>query len=803
MLPLAQAGASPAVAASKTIKGYYPVSMQVICMDTAQHEDCPPSEEEYLEDMIRIWWRKHSSKAPKGNDAPGQQQTAARSGHAPQGGVASKSSTHRSSKPQWRPKHTPHIGRDELIVVLKPSTTLDLKAPFAPGQVGSAVRNLLRECGNVELSVWPVWEQNVIVCGLNSEPAARRLLGDVTLTINGRQLPFRGYAKATGDVCKGVITIDPNDTSASLKPKLRWKKGEILSVRRLGSSNVAVVIFEGKFVPRQIYYNDQGIPGLVEHKCTPRCLICGGEHLTGTSGCNGKYRKPIKPGTSPTTDKRKDDFKKIQASKGSHKTSTLVSGRPAPVKNNTRSETVARTQIFSAEDFPTLPNAPNEVSDWVRAASRPRCPPSLLTTPTEVALQRQNAELRRQSEILANKIQELETRLAGLTESQTTAGTSEPMQQSEPSERDESASVASGVSSASRCSDCTFVQRVPHAEQRLTKLERTIEELPKKILEGVKASFAELWQQELSQIIVAVTDSVMDTVQDWVSTQLRDNRSRSRSPRSDSHRRAVAMTTNLAMQSSGASVPPVLQTHTISQGTIMQCPGPHSLQFRTVGSASASTHEQDSPVEPDDQEEDWITSGKPRKPRLTARRSFDLHAIGLHLPPIQSGAAAERLGILPAIILAAKLPAHTCADISLHLRHRDRLAVVKTHHVEVVNRLLRVQSITLAGRTYEVARYLMAPTNSCLGVIDGIAPDATPDGLLRDLDCYQSDVLSARRMGSTNSAILTFSGTQVPFYVYYQRIEFRCRPHKPRAHHCTICQQYRHHTLACPGNQQR
>ncbi|KAH9359673.1 hypothetical protein HPB48_007978 [Haemaphysalis longicornis] len=61
------------------------------------------------------------------------------------------------------------------------------------------------------------------------------------------------------------------------------------------------------------------------------------------------------------------------------------------------------------------------------------------------------------------------------------------MQHSEPSERDESASVASGVSSASRCSDCTFVKRVPQVEQRLTKLERTIEELPKKILEGVRA----------------------------------------------------------------------------------------------------------------------------------------------------------------------------------------------------------------------------------------------------------------------------------------------------------------------------
>ncbi|KAH7980000.1 hypothetical protein HPB49_012480 [Dermacentor silvarum] len=56
-------------------------------------------------------------------------------------------------------------------------------------------------------------------------------------------------------------------------------------------------------------------------------------------------------------------------------------------------------------------------------------------------------------------------------------------------------------------------------------------------------------------------------------------------------------------------------------------------------------------------------------------------------------------------------------------------------------------------------------------------------------------------MGNTNSALITFAGMHVPFSAYYQRLEFRCRPHKPRAHHCTICLQYEHRTCACPGNQ--
>ncbi|KAH7979632.1 hypothetical protein HPB49_010221 [Dermacentor silvarum] len=207
------------------------------------------------------------------------------------------------------------------------------------------------------------------------------------------------------------------------------------------------------------------------------------------------------------------------------------------------------------------------------------------------------------------------------------------------------------------------------------------------------------------------------------------------------------------------------------------------------------------PIELDGPEGEWTTPGNVRKPRLAARPSFDLHAVCVHLPALPSATSAQLLDILPAFIRAAKLPAHTCADVSVHLRNRNRLAILKTHHIELASRLLSVESIVLAGRIYAVAPYLAAPTNSCRGVIHGIAPDATQEELLHDLDSYQADILLARRMGNTNSALITFAGMHVPFSVYYQRLEFRCRPHKPRAHHCTICLQYEHRTCACPGNQ--
>ncbi|KAH6924441.1 hypothetical protein HPB50_017521 [Hyalomma asiaticum] len=590
------------MASPKTVTGYDPVSMQIINMDTTQSENLPPSEDEVLNDMVRLWRRKQKTLALK--DTGGvQQQAAACSAPALHRDAARAALKGGTCKPQWRPQQTPRIGRDELIVVLKPRTTLDLKATFVPGQAGAAVRNLIRDCGEVELTVWAVWDQNVLVCGLNSVPAAERLLGDVMLVVGGRQLPFRGHAKASGDFCKGVINIDPNDTSISLKQKLRWQDGNILCVRKLGNTNVAVVTFEGKRVPRHVYCSDQVMPvrlykktipachrcgtvghradicprpqsgrcgrcgsqvattpeGPAEHECTPRCLICGGSHLTGAAECRDKYRKPIKPRLPPSNTKRTSAPKGTpSAGVNNKKKSPPTPGKPGQVKATDNAETRKQAPPFNAWDFPSLENAQTKVSGWVGAASEPLSP-----SPTEVALQRQNAELRRHTEILAKKIHELEAKLARLAEPQAQAGSSEPMQETEPENLDDRASVASGLSSDSQCTAIS-VGNMPIMENRLETLERTIADMPGKILEGVRASFRELWQRELPQIVESitpiVTDSVLSIVHGRTGVQFRNSRSRSRSPRPDTRRRTVAprLTTGSEEHIPAASFPEVM-----------------------------------------------------------------------------------------------------------------------------------------------------------------------------------------------------------------------------------------------------
>ncbi|KAH6928910.1 hypothetical protein HPB50_021278 [Hyalomma asiaticum] len=50
---------------------------------------------------------------------------------------------------------------------------------------------------------------------------------------------------ASGEICQGVITINPDETPPRIKSELKWSQGTILGVRTLGNSTAAVVTCSG------------------------------------------------------------------------------------------------------------------------------------------------------------------------------------------------------------------------------------------------------------------------------------------------------------------------------------------------------------------------------------------------------------------------------------------------------------------------------------------------------------------------------------------------------------------------------
>ncbi|KAH7969822.1 hypothetical protein HPB52_022002 [Rhipicephalus sanguineus] len=97
------------MAAPNQVTGYDPESLRIVSMDTIQTEAPMPTEEEYLQDMLRVWRGKNSAVASRDAGAlAAKQQAASRSQHA-QGKSAPSVASQRAKQLQWRPKNTPRI----------------------------------------------------------------------------------------------------------------------------------------------------------------------------------------------------------------------------------------------------------------------------------------------------------------------------------------------------------------------------------------------------------------------------------------------------------------------------------------------------------------------------------------------------------------------------------------------------------------------------------------------------------------------------------------------------------------------
>lgn len=68
-------------------------------------------------------------------------------------------------------------------------------------------------------------------------------------------LLLHGHLKLTVDVCRGVVSVHNLETSDSLKHSMQWHSGELVYMRELRNSNVAVHTFGGRNVLRYVHYS--------------------------------------------------------------------------------------------------------------------------------------------------------------------------------------------------------------------------------------------------------------------------------------------------------------------------------------------------------------------------------------------------------------------------------------------------------------------------------------------------------------------------------------------------------------------
>ncbi|KAH7977761.1 hypothetical protein HPB49_003494 [Dermacentor silvarum] len=480
-------------------------------------------------------------------------------------------------QPKWRPRHTPRLSRDDYIVVLKPRAPFELKSVLLSERAGDAIRAYLGEHSSTSFHVWPVWDQNVLVCSVTSLPIAQRLLGDIQLPVGDQQLPFRGHSKASGEICQGVITINPAETPQRIKSELEWSQGAILAVRKLGDSTAVVVTFEGTKLPRFIFYHSvvayvrpykKTIPacslcgtighrpsacprptpgrctrcgtqvqvtseGLAQHECNPTCLLCSGPHETGARGCPGKYRKHTPPSTSKPP---------APPSPG-----TRAASQPKP---GSRLQTPANPPPTTSVHYPPLVVAPPQVSSWAGITAPPPLPPSPPPSPELSALRKQNALLQRQIAALNKQVATFQLQQQKPAGPPTAAPVKpvdhQPSPRATPTPRTPPAPPASSTAPAAQSvtgapqSPLSIDHTLP-LEDRITRLENVV-----------------LYQISTINVQYIVAE-VVQAVQAWALTQFRTRSSRSRSASTSSssapRRRKVAGSSSPALNPASIPLP--------------------------------------------------------------------------------------------------------------------------------------------------------------------------------------------------------------------------------------------------------
>ncbi|KAH7940793.1 hypothetical protein HPB49_005827 [Dermacentor silvarum] len=501
---------------------------------TTQHEAQMLTENECLQALVRLRQRRTQGNNTETNGGAGTTPIASTSGNA--GDAHAAPPLQKKTGNQWRPRQTPRLYYEDLVVVLKPRGTLELKASFKHGDIGSAVAHYVGEVSCGDLSVWPVWDQNTNV-RQQSTQVADKLARDFDLKVGASSYPFKVHLKLNGEVCKGVINVREEETSASLKPKLFWRKGEIAFVRKLGITNVAVGTFFGRRLPRYMHYNHECVPvraykkailacyrcetiehrvdnfphpddgrwgfcgqqvgitpaGLNEHECKLVCMICGEAHLTGSGQCNGKFRKLRRPmsqsGGATSKQRQRTDQpprdRKLNKSGQAPQQQPSKTDKPGQVAHqkktpkNQQSGTGPKPPAFKTGDFPPLGKGPTkQVSNWAEVTSQSSPASTLIPSPIENGLRAELEILSNQNAQLAAKIETLEnnradTRIPGIHLDDT----------------EDSASVCSSstVTSAHKPFYANMEPRQNAQEKQIQAFAEQMVQLPKLISQAVQA----------------------------------------------------------------------------------------------------------------------------------------------------------------------------------------------------------------------------------------------------------------------------------------------------------------------------
>lgn len=160
-------------------------------------------------------------------------------------------------------------------------------------------------------------------------------------------------------------------------------------------------------------------------------------------------------------------------------------------------------------------------------------------------------------------------------------------------------------------------------------------------------------------------------------------------------------------------------------------------------------------------------------------------------------AAFNPRGLHKELTLRAELTPNEAANAAVSIDPVKNLAFISCNDPTAAKKFEACQKIATEKGFYDVKIHAATARETCRGVIHNVEPRTESATLMKYLKAPGFEILAARMMGSTSTAIITFTGTYIPIEVNYDGGIYRCRPHRPRAQYCTKCLAIGHRADVC------
>ncbi|KAH7984368.1 hypothetical protein HPB52_019971 [Rhipicephalus sanguineus] len=256
-------------------------------------------------------WKTVAARRSRAKSAPVERAGAISTGANPNDDVAcqGRRDRGRAKAKIIRGGRMPPLPKDDAKIIVRPRGGLNI-SKVGPTVVAEAIWNAvgIDSATRDSDTMCPNFQQNIMVVSTPSRENATRYVKIECIAVGGRQHEVNAYEAAPHSTCKGVIRgIAPSDGPEELDRKIvNSKNPQALGAKRIKNTGTVVVVFDGYKVPNYVSYGADVCPcpdeavcrgcGIVnpdeQHKCDPKCRLCGGRHLTAAKKCKERYHTP-------------------------------------------------------------------------------------------------------------------------------------------------------------------------------------------------------------------------------------------------------------------------------------------------------------------------------------------------------------------------------------------------------------------------------------------------------------------------------------------------------------------------------